>query len=189
MNSSLPAPLAAAFSAPGFWFVAVLGVGLLTCSVVAITRRTALGAALAMVAASLFGAGLFSCLSAAFLATAWVLVTGLSMLVFFVFGVILLNRDDSDPVALRSLFLRALAWAASWTALLFVVQRLRALARLEQPAESSSIASAGTAAVGQTLYSTMALPAVLFAALLTISLVGALSLCRVIAAPRDKDLA
>jgi NADH-quinone oxidoreductase subunit J len=80
---------------------ALLGFGLLT-----ITRRSAVSALISLIAAICAMAGLFATLSAHFLAVLQVLVYAGAIMVLFIFAVMILNRDEEQPIALRGLFLR-----------------------------------------------------------------------------------
>ncbi len=81
---------------------ALLGFGLLT-----ITRKSAETALMALIAAACALAGLFATLSAHFLAVLQVLVYAGAIMVLFVFAVMILNRDEEHPIALRGIFLRS----------------------------------------------------------------------------------
>jgi NADH-quinone oxidoreductase subunit J len=80
----------------------LLGFGLLT-----ITRKSAVAALMALIAAACALAGLFATLSAHFLAVLQVLVYAGAIMVLFVFAVMILNRDEEHPIALRGIFLRS----------------------------------------------------------------------------------
>ncbi len=80
---------------------AVLFFGLLT-----ITRKSAVSALMSLIAAIAALAGLFATLSAHFLAVLQILVYAGAIMVLFVFAVMILNRDEEQPIALRGLFLR-----------------------------------------------------------------------------------
>lgn len=86
----------------------MLGLGLVT-----ITRRNAASAVVALIGALCAMAGLFATLSAHFLAVLQVLVYAGAVMVLFVFAVMILNRDEEHPIALRGLFLRAAAVLAA----------------------------------------------------------------------------
>ncbi|MBN2574597.1 MAG: NADH-quinone oxidoreductase subunit J [Deltaproteobacteria bacterium] len=81
---------------------AVLGFGLLT-----VTRKSAVTALMALIGACCALAGLYATLSAHFLAVLQVLVYAGAIMVLFIFAVMIVNRDDEQPIALRGLFLRA----------------------------------------------------------------------------------
>jgi NADH-quinone oxidoreductase subunit J len=80
---------------------AVLGFALLT-----VTRKNAVGALISLIGAFCALAGLFATLSAHFLAVLQILVYAGAIMVLFIFAVMILNRDDEQPIALRGLFLR-----------------------------------------------------------------------------------
>jgi NADH-quinone oxidoreductase subunit J len=80
---------------------ALLGFALLT-----ITRKSPVSALMSLIAAICAMAGLFATLSAHFLAVLQILVYAGAIMVLFIFAVMMLNRDDEQPIALRGLFLR-----------------------------------------------------------------------------------
>jgi NADH-quinone oxidoreductase subunit J len=80
----------------------LLGFALLT-----ITRKSAVGALMALVGASCAMAGLYATLSAHFLAVLQILVYAGAIMVLFIFAVMIVSRDEEHPIALRGLFLRA----------------------------------------------------------------------------------
>jgi NADH-quinone oxidoreductase subunit J len=77
----------------------VLGFALLT-----ITRKSAVTALMALIGAFCAMAGLYATLSAHFLAVLQVLVYAGAIMVLFIFAVMILNRDEEHPIALRGLF-------------------------------------------------------------------------------------
>ncbi len=85
----------------------VLAGGVLGFALVTITRKSAVGALIALVGASCAMAGLYATLSAHFLAVLQVLVYAGAIMVLFIFAVMIVSRDDPHPIALRGLFLRA----------------------------------------------------------------------------------
>jgi NADH-quinone oxidoreductase subunit J len=80
----------------------VLGFALLT-----ITRKSAVAALMSLVGAACALAGLYATLSAHFIAVLQVLVYAGAIMVLFIFAVMILNRDEEHPIALRGLFVRA----------------------------------------------------------------------------------
>lgn len=93
-----------------FWVLAALTV---VGALLAVTRRNLVGAAMSLVA-SFFGlAGLYLLLSAHFLAAIQVLVYAGGIMVLFVFVVMVLNREEAEPWALRHVFGLALGVAAA----------------------------------------------------------------------------
>ena len=90
-----------------------LAVGVLTGALVTITRKSAVAALIALVGTFCAMAGLYATLSAHFLAVLQVLVYAGAIMVLFIFAVMIVNRDDAHPIALRGLFVRAAGVLAS----------------------------------------------------------------------------
>jgi NADH-quinone oxidoreductase subunit J len=72
-----------------------------------ITRKSAVAALVALIATFCATAGLFATLSAHFLAILQVLVYAGAIMVLFIFAVMIVSRDEEQPIALRGLFVRA----------------------------------------------------------------------------------
>jgi NADH-quinone oxidoreductase subunit J len=85
----------------------VFALGLLGGALVTITRKSAVSAIIALVGTSCAMAGLYATLSAHFLAVLQILVYAGAIMVLFIFAVMIVNRDDEHPIALRGLFVRA----------------------------------------------------------------------------------
>ena len=85
----------------------VFAVGVLSGALVTITRRSAVAALIALVGTFCAMAGLYATLSAHFLAILQILVYAGAIMVLFIFAVMIVNRDDEHPIALRGLFVRA----------------------------------------------------------------------------------
>jgi NADH-quinone oxidoreductase subunit J len=166
--------------------VAALACSILVLAVVAITRRTALATSLSMLAASLCLAGLHAALSWHFLGAVQIMLWGGALLAFFVFNVISLNRDDTEPVALRGIVSRTVAILAAFFMLFFVVRVvLMDPMSVASVGEVSVAESNSTAVLGRTLYGDLGLPIQLLAGGLLLGVLGALSLTRVASAEKD----
>jgi hypothetical protein len=85
----------------------VFAVGLLGGALVTITRKSAVAASLRWSGLLCAMAGLYATLSAHFLAVLQILVYAGAIMVLFIFAVMIVNRDDAHPIALRGLFVRA----------------------------------------------------------------------------------
>jgi len=85
----------------------VLAGGVLGGALVTITRKSAVGALIALVGTFCAMSGLYATLSAHFLAVLQILVYAGAIMVLFIFAVMIVNRDDAHPIALRGLFVRA----------------------------------------------------------------------------------
>lgn len=81
-------------------------------AIVTITRRNMVSAVMALVATFFGIAGLYAMLYAHFLAAIQVLVYAGGIMVLFVFVVMVLNREESDPWAVRNLVSKALGVGA-----------------------------------------------------------------------------
>jgi NADH-quinone oxidoreductase subunit J len=105
-------------SGPGIAFVAiaVVVVGGALCT---ITRRNPVAAVMSLVGTFFGLAATYALLYAHFLAALQVLVYAGAIMVLFIFVVMVLNRDESEPLALRGIFVKllgtlALAATVSW---------------------------------------------------------------------------
>ena len=98
----LLAPLA---SGEGAVFL-ILSVGIVAMAIFCMTRRNPVTAVMSLVATFFGLAGLYATLSAHFLAVLQILVYAGAIMVLFIFAVMIVNRDDVHPIALRGLFLR-----------------------------------------------------------------------------------
>lgn len=85
----------------------VFAVGVLGGALVTITRKSAVSAIIALVGTFCAISGLYATLSAHFLAVMQILVYAGAIMVLFIFAVMIVNRDDAHPIALRGLFVRA----------------------------------------------------------------------------------
>jgi NADH-quinone oxidoreductase subunit J len=154
----------------------VLGFALLT-----ITRKSAVGALMALVGASCAMAGLYATLSAHFLAVLQVLVYAGAIMVLFIFAVMIVSRDDEHPVALRGLFLRAAAVLAAgylFYRVAFIVVRERRTDVLAT-AITLPIPDYGSAAsVGRLLFTDFLFPFEAISLLLLVAVVGGVLLAR-----------
>jgi len=86
-----------------FW---VLAGGVLGGALITVTRKSSVGALMALVATFCAMAGLYATLSAHFLAVLQILVYAGAIMVLFIFAVMIMNRDEENPIALRGLFVR-----------------------------------------------------------------------------------
>jgi NADH-quinone oxidoreductase subunit J len=85
----------------------VLASALLVFALLTVTRKSAVSALMSLVGAICAMAGLYATLSAHFLAVLQVLVYAGAVMVLFIFAVMIMNREEEQPIALRGLFLRA----------------------------------------------------------------------------------
>jgi NADH-quinone oxidoreductase subunit J len=155
---------------------ALLGFALLT-----ITRKSAVGALMALVGAACALAGLYATLSAHFLAVLQVLVYAGAIMVLFIFAVMILNRDEEHPIALRGLFLRAAAVLAAG----YLFYRLAWMVVHEQQTDvlattiTLPIPEYGNAAaIGRLLFSDFLFPFEAISLLLLVAVVAGVLLAR-----------
>jgi NADH-quinone oxidoreductase subunit J len=87
---------------------ATLGGALLT-----VTRRNPVGAVMSLVATFFALAGIYATLSAHFLAVLQVSVYAGAIMVLFIFVVMILNRDEVEPVSFRGIITRAVGVVAA----------------------------------------------------------------------------
>jgi NADH-quinone oxidoreductase subunit J len=155
---------------------AVLGFGLLT-----ITRKSPVAALMSLIGASCALAGLFATLSAHFLAVLQILVYAGAIMVLFVFAVMILNRDDEQPIALRGLFLRAAGVLAAG----YLFYRLAWLVVNERRADVLATAAAlpipeygNAASIGRLLFADFLFPFEAVSLLLLVAVVAGVLLVR-----------
>jgi NADH-quinone oxidoreductase subunit J len=176
-----PAPLIETVAAPRggvgqaifFWIFALLTVG---GAVATITRKNAIMAVMCLVGTFLGISALYALLFAHFLAVIQVLVYAGAIMVLFVFVVMILNKEEEEPWALRGLVGKALAGLA----LVYLGVRLiqvvwRAPASIPEPTRMA--ADYGTThAVADTLFGPYLFPFEVVSLILLIAVVGALVL-------------
>lgn len=100
-----------AWSGPriAFLFIAALTVG---GAILTITRRNPIGAVMSLVATFFGIAATYALLYAHFLAALQVLVYAGAIMVLFIFVVMVLNRDEIEPVSFRGIFAKLVGLAA-----------------------------------------------------------------------------
>ena len=155
---------------------AVLGFGLLT-----VTRKNAVTALMALIGASCAMAGLYATLSAHFLAVLQVLVYAGAIMVLFIFAVMILNRDDEQPIALRGLFLRAsgvLAAGYFFYRLAWIVVRERRSDVLATSITLPIPEYGNVAAIGRLLFSDFLFPFEAISLLLLVAVVAGVLVAR-----------
>jgi NADH-quinone oxidoreductase subunit J len=159
----------------------VLAASALGLALVTITRKSAVGALIALVGSFCAVAGLYASLSAHFLAVLQVLVYAGAIMVLFIFAVMILSRDETHPIALRGLFLRA----AGVLAIGYLFYRVAWLVQLQRGSEV--MASTGTlpipgfgtvASIGRLLFTDFLFPFEAVSILLLVAVVGGVLLAR-----------
>jgi NADH-quinone oxidoreductase subunit J len=154
-----------------FWLFALLAVagGLLT-----ITRRSAVSAVMWLVATFLALSATYVLLFAHFIAIIQVLVYAGAIMVLFVFVIMILNKEEEEPWAVRGIFGKGMAGLA----LLYLVVRLFSVLYLSPVTERPCISDrfGTTLELGKTLFSTYLFPFEAVSIVLLIAVVGALVL-------------
>jgi NADH-quinone oxidoreductase subunit J len=162
-------------SAIFFWlFAAIAVIG----SILTITRRNMVTAVMCLVATFLALAALYAMLYAHFLAIIQVLVYAGAIMVLFVFVVMILNKEEEEPWALRGILGKGLAGAA----LVYLLIRLGGVLwevpkRLPEGGLVAPPADFGTTKeIGSVLFSSYLFPFEAISLVLLIAVVGALVL-------------
>jgi NADH-quinone oxidoreductase subunit J len=158
-----------------FWLFALMTVG---GAIATITRKQAVSAVMFLVGTFLGIAALYALLYAHFLAAIQVLVYAGAIMVLFVFVVMILNKEEEEPWALRGLFGKIVAGAA----LVYIVIRLvQVLWKVPQKVvEPATIAAdyGTTRSLADTLFTTYLFPFEVVSLVLLIAVVGTLVLAR-----------
>lgn len=176
MNYALPGPTTLDKIAFVVLAGSVLGFALLT-----ITRKSAVAALMALVGAFCAMAGLYATLSAHFLAVLQVLVYAGAIMVLFIFAVMILNRDEEDPIAWRGLFLRAagvLATGYLFYRVAWIVVNERRTDVLATSITLPIPEYGSAAAIGRLLFSDFLFPFEAISLLLLVAVVAAVLLAR-----------
>jgi NADH-quinone oxidoreductase subunit J len=127
-----------------FWFIAAITVG---GAILTITRKNPIGAVMSLVA-SFFGlAASYAMLYAHFLAELQVLVYAGAIMTLFVFVVMVLNREETDSVSWRGVFLKAIGFGCltySTLKLGWYLGEVKPLHPEAPPATFGTVAEVGT---------------------------------------------
>lgn len=164
-----------------FWILSILTVvGALS----TILRRNLIGAVMSMVATFFGIASLYALLSAHFLAAIQVLVYAGAIMVLFVFVIMVLNREEAEPWALRSPVIKALGTGS----LVYLAVRLGEMllspkAGVLQTAGYPSGEYGTVASIGDYFFTKFLFPFEAISILLVIAVIGAVVLARTVAKP------
>ena len=154
-----------------FWVFALICVGT---ALLVITRRNLVSAVMLLVGTFLAIAGLYATLYAHFLAVIQVLVYAGAIMVLFVFVIMILNKEEEEPWALRGLIGKGVAGLA----LLYLVVRLGGIlwdVRKRLPETATWTPDFGTTkSIGSTLFSSYLFPFEFVSIVLLIAVVGGL---------------
>ena len=170
-------PAATAPSSTGalvmFWLLAGLTVG---GALVTISRRNAISAVMALVATFFGLAAMYAMLSAHFLAAIQILVYAGAIMTLFVFVVMVLNRDEAEPWALRGVLTKALGIAA----IVYFTVKSGAFLFADVPAkvEPPPPEWGGVASVGELLFTQYLFPFEALSLMLLIAVIGAVVVAR-----------
>lgn len=164
-----------------FWAFALLTI---VGAIVTITRRNLIGAVMALVATFFGLAGIYALLSAHFLAAIQVLVYAGAIMVLFIFVVMVLNREEEEPWALRNRFGKAVGIGA----LVYLLVRLGEVILGSTPAPVSRSGPppaefGSVAGIADYFFTRFLFPFEAISILLIIAVIGAVVLARTIARP------
>lgn len=161
-----------------FWLFAAMAV---TGAVAMITRKNAISAVMCLVGTVVALAALYAMLFAHFLSIIQVLVYAGAIMVLFVFVIMILNKEEEEPWALRGWFGKLLGGAALGY---FLYRLIAVLADVperlpEAPWDPQAKALYGTTrAVGRELFTTYLFPFEAVSIVLLVAVVGAIVLGR-----------
>jgi NADH-quinone oxidoreductase subunit J len=126
-----------------FWIIGVLVIG---GALMTISRKNAVAAVMSLVATFFGIAATYAMLYAHFLAAIQVLVYAGAIMVLFIFVVMVLNRDESEPWAWRGVLLKGVGVASIiyFTVRLgYQVKQVSAMRPQEPPADFGTVAQVG----------------------------------------------
>ncbi len=161
----------------------VLGGGIVT-----VTRRNLVSAAMALVATFFGMAGIYAMLNAHFLAAIQILVYAGGIMVLFIFVVMVLNREESEPRSSKGIFGKVFVGAAiSYLAIRFGIFLYSlgtlSLPSTETPLSLNQIREFGTVRkMGEFLFGDFLFPFEAISILLLIAVLAAVTLARSYAA-------
>jgi len=159
----------------------ILAAGMLGGALVTITRKSAVGALMALIATFCASAGLYATLSAHFLAVLQVLVYAGAIMVVFIFAVMIVSHEEEHPIALRGLFLRGtgvLAIGYMFYRVAWLVARERTSEVLAATAPPPIPGFGNVASIGRLLFSDFIFPFEAVSLLLLAAVVGGVVLAR-----------
>jgi NADH-quinone oxidoreductase subunit J len=173
-QATTPTPPPGKVQALLFWLFAAIAIG---GAIAMVTRRNAVSAVMSLVGSFIGLAALYVLLYAGFLAVIQILVYAGAIMVLFVFVVMLLNKEEEEPWALRDIVVKTIAGAAL---LYFLVRLIQVLWAVPQAVPEVKGALAGdfgtTAGMAQVLFGSYLFPFEAVSVVLLIAVVGALVL-------------
>jgi NADH-quinone oxidoreductase subunit J len=156
-----------------FWILAACVIG---GAIFTMTRRNPVAAVMSLVGTFFALAATYATLSAHFLAIIQILVYAGAIMVLFIFVVMILNREEVTPVALRGLGVRSLGVVAG-IYLVFVFARVVRLGSgTEIPVPSETFGTVGS--IGDLLFRDFLYPFEAISLLLLVAVVGGLVVSR-----------
>jgi NADH-quinone oxidoreductase subunit J len=160
---------------------AILAGAALVGALFTVTRRNPVTAVMSLVATFFALAGLYATLSAHFLAVLQVLVYAGAIMVLFIFVVMILNREEIEPVSFRGIITRAvgvLATAVGVWVLARMVYYTRDTVLLKGPTGELPADYGTVAATGMSLFKDFVYPFEAISLLLLVAIVGGVLVSR-----------
>jgi NADH-quinone oxidoreductase subunit J len=173
------------WSNPAFYVFLVLAAGSLGLAIFTITRRNAVMAVVGLVGCFFCLAGLYVLLYAHFLAVMQILVYAGAIMVLFVFVIMMLGREESEPWALRSLFTKVVGVAALFL-LGYVALRLVPTPALTGKGGAPPESFGTVSAFGDVLFKEYLFPFEAVSLLLLLAVIGAVVIARGRRAPQTE---
>ena len=160
---------------------AILALGAIVGALLTMTRRNPVGAVMSLVGTFFALAGIYATLSAHFLAVLQVLVYAGAIMVLFIFVVMILNREEVEPLSLKGIFTRGLGVVAIGFGILLCVRTVHLTRGLpimsgppgEMPPDYGTVASAG-----MSLFRDFVYPFEAISLLLLVAIVGGVMVSR-----------
>ena len=159
----------------------LLAVATILFAVLTITRRNPVAAVMSLVATFFTLAGIYATLSAHFLAVLQVLVYAGAIMVLFIFVVMILNREEVEPLSLKGIFTRGAGVVAVGFGIMLCVRTVHLSRNLavmsgptgELPPDYGTVASAG-----MSLFKDFVYPFEAISLLLLVAIVGGVMVSR-----------
>jgi len=156
-----------------FWVLAASVIG---GAIFTMTRRNPVTAVMSLVGTFFALAATYASLSAHFLAIIQILVYAGAIMVLFIFVVMILNREEVAPVALRGLGLRSLGVAAGVYLVIIFARIVRVGVSSDLPVPSETFGT--VASIGDILFRDFLYPFEAISLLLLVAVVGGVVVSR-----------
>src|SRR3954451_8384785 len=154
----------------------LLSAATLVGAVMTITRRNPVTAVMSLVFTFFGLAGLYATLDAHFLAVLQILIYAGAIMVLFIFVVMILNREEVAPVALRGLGLRSLGVAAGIYLVIIFLRVVRVGTPTDLPVLPETFGT--VASIGDILFRDFLYPFEAISLLLLVAVVGGVVVSR-----------